>query len=111
MSTITELLIGGAVTLIVSTSTFLLGKGKTNAEKNKLEAETEHIRLENASEKLELIDKLMLKIDAMQKQINALQDTINDLKYTQCDKDVCPTYIELAKIHEKKIARKKPVIE
>jgi len=54
----TELLVGGAVTIAVSAFTFLLGKGKNQAETEKLEKETEKIEIETKFDEVKLLKEI-----------------------------------------------------
>ena len=54
----TELLVGGAITIAVSTFTFLLGKGKTQAETGKLEAETEKLEIETKHTEVKFLKEI-----------------------------------------------------
>jgi len=114
----TELLIGGAVTIVTSVVTYLIGSNKANAEVRKLNAEAGQIELDNRLDEVELfekINKVLVEqnekheayIKRLEGRISELEILIENLTGSQCLGDDCLTKQAYDKIMAKRAARKK----
>ena len=112
-----ELLIGGGVTLVVSVSTYLLGKRKTSSEIRKLEAESDKLEMDKKIDELEFFSKINKVLEdqnakhetyikSLEKRIIELETMVKNLHGKQCLGDNCPTKQDYDKIIAKREARK-----
>lgn len=114
----TDLLIGGAVTIVSSLITYWIGSNKSAAEVRKLNAEAEQIELDTRLDEVELFEKINkvlseqnekneAYIRRLEQRISELEILIENLDNNQCLGDACLTKQAYDKIIAKRAARKK----
>lgn len=119
----TELLVGGAVTIVSSIVTYWIGSNRSAAEIRKLNAEAEQIELDTRLDEVELFEKINkvlaeqnekneAYIKRLEERISELEILIENLDSNQCLGPACLTRQAYEKILAKRAARKKkPVAE